>query len=694
MIDAAAAAYLALTLDGTDTLLMAADHALRRELSRRVREDLIRLGVVQPGPAVRIAGGATGSTGDLIICTKNDYSVEAGEPGRTLANGDLLRIEAVTKAGLIVRRALDADPRTGQRRWTGQHFLYANYGDAELGYAVTDHVAQGCTVHTGIAVITGTEDRPHAYVALTRGTSTNLAYVFTVSPKRADPAPGPRPAPELDRYDQIQAERADTRAPATPPAPPGEPLAALSAVLERDGQLHSASQDRHRALTGADHLAILNAIWTAETAAAREQRYQDMLMQALPPGYRTEPGHQARWLWRTMRAAELAGLDAGGVLAAAIAERDLAGARDLPAVIDARLRHRTGSLVPLPAGPWSAQVPALAEPERRAYAAEIAALMDARKDRLAEHAAEHALPWAVNALGPVPEHPLDRLDWQRRARSIGAWRELSGYNHPTDPIGPEPVAAVPDARAAWHEALAALGPVDGPDVRGMPDGRLLHLRDTYPIETAWAPQYVGDELRQVRAAAWDARLASLRATADARAAQQHGDHDQAAKKHALAASYQALHEAYRQRETVFATVMADRADWEQATRTQRHLAIAADAELRRRHPEQHHPALRSAEPEPPTETQRAEVTPTPGEMGQWISDLAAAHRTFAARLADRQSLMIPSEDPGYGNLGQAFPPWPRADTDAILQPPKPEIRPSPLVLERAADRDADWEAAE
>jgi hypothetical protein len=37
-----------------------------------------------------------------------------------------------------------------------------------------------------------------------------------------------------------------------------------------------------------------------------------------------------------------------------------------------------------------------------------------------------------------------------------------------------------------------------PDVRGMPDGLLLHLRDTYPIETAWAPQWVGDELRQVR----------------------------------------------------------------------------------------------------------------------------------------------------------------------------------------------------
>ena len=522
MMDAAAAAYLALTLDGTDTLLMAADHALRRELSRRVREDLIRLGVVAPGPAVRIADGAAASPGDLIICTRNDHSTEAGEPGRTLANGDLLRIEAVTKDGLIVRRALDADPRTGQRRWTGQHFLYRNYGAAELGYAVTDHVAQSRTVTAGLAVITGSEDRPHALVALTRGTTINLAYVFTASPKRADPVPGSRPAPELARYDQVHAERAGTSAPATPGAPPGEALAVLSAVLERDGQLLSASQDRLRALTGADHLAILHAIWTAETTAARQQRYQDLLMASLPPGHRGNPGHQAKWLWRTLRAAELAGLDPGQMLAAAIAERDLAGSRDVAAVIDARLRHRLGSAVPLPAGPWSAQVPAIADPDRRAYVAEIAALMDARKDRIGEHAAASALPWAVNTLGPVPGHPLDRLDWQRRAAAIGAWRELSGYDHPADPIGPEPVAAAPDLRAAWHEALTALGPADGPDVRGMPDGMLAHLRDTYPLETAWAPQYVGDELRQVRAAAWDARLAAVRAAAEADAAQRRG----------------------------------------------------------------------------------------------------------------------------------------------------------------------------
>jgi len=94
-----------------------------------------------------------------------------------------------------VRRALDADPATGQRRWTDRHFLFNFYQDAELGYAVTDHVAQGRTVTAGLAVITGAEDRPHALVALTRGTTTNLAYVFTQSPKRADPVPGPGPRP-------------------------------------------------------------------------------------------------------------------------------------------------------------------------------------------------------------------------------------------------------------------------------------------------------------------------------------------------------------------------------------------------------------------------------------------------------------------------------------------------------------------
>ena len=332
MMDSAAAAYLALSLDGTDVLLMVADHALRRELSRRIRDDLIRLGAVAAGPAVRIADGTQASAGDLIICTKNDHTIQAGEPGRTLANGDLLRIETVTPAGLIVRRALDADPATGQRQSTDRTFLYQHFGDAEPGYAVTDHVAQGRTVTAGLAVITGTEDRQHAYVALSRGAGTNMAYVFTISPKLADMMPGPRPAPELARYDRITAQPAaadETR----------DALAVLAGVLDRDGQQQSATQTRQQALAHADHLAILHAIWTDQTTQAREQRYRNLLAAHLPPEHRREPGHQARWLWRTLRATELAGLNVEKVLAAAIGERDLAGARDLAAVIDARIRE-------------------------------------------------------------------------------------------------------------------------------------------------------------------------------------------------------------------------------------------------------------------------------------------------------------------------------------------------------------------
>jgi hypothetical protein len=47
-------------------------------------------------------------------------------------------------------------------------------------------------------------------------------------------------------------------------------------------------------------------------------------------------------------------------------------------------------------------------------------MVDQRKERTGEHAAEHALPWAVNALGLVPDHPLGRLSWQQRASAIGA----------------------------------------------------------------------------------------------------------------------------------------------------------------------------------------------------------------------------------------------------------------------------------
>ncbi len=97
-------------------------------------------------------------------------------------------------------------------------------------------------------------------------------------------------------------------------------------------------------------------------------------------------------------------------------------------------------------------------------------------ERVRQFAADNALPCATAALGPVPNDPTTRQEWQRKASSIGAYWETYGYHHPADPIGPEPTHETPDQRAAWHEAFLALGPIDGLDVRGMPDGRLWLIR--------------------------------------------------------------------------------------------------------------------------------------------------------------------------------------------------------------------------
>ena len=343
-------------------------------------------------------------------------------------------------------------------------------------------------------------------------------------------------------------------------------------------------------------------------------------------------------------------------------------------------------------------MPQLPDPARQAYLAEIAAMMDDRTQRLGQYAAQTAPAWAVQALGPVPTDPAARHEWENKAASIGAYREMYGYDHPDDPIGPEPTRDAPEQRAAWHEAFAALGPADGPDVRGMPDGRLWLIRDTYATETAWAPRHVGRELRLARLGAANADMAAIRAAAEADAARKAGDHGSAGRHEFLAASYRAMSERYRAQEETFGQIMGDRLEWEHATAHSRHLAIAADAELRRRHPDQQIKPLRSAEPAPVSDADRAELTLAPdrkiAEMAAWIRDLAAHRQAFREKMEERQGLKVPSEDPDWENLGDAFPAWRAPGRDAILQPPKPQITPSAKILQLAAERDTEPEAAD
>ncbi len=553
-------------------------------------------------------------------------------------------------------------------------------------------------MHTGIALVAVTENRQWLYPAMTRGTDANLAFVFTTPARPADPQPGTRPAPELDRYERLRRERAGYPAPPSVSMPPGqagerEPIVVLAGILSRDGAEPSASAIRQRNLAGADHLAALHAIWTAETQVARHARYRELVTAALPSGHRQPLSHQARWLFRTLHAAELAGLDPVEVIGSAIATRDLSGARDIAAVLDARIRPRVYPLLPQPQGCWTERVPGLPDPGRQAYLAEIAAMMDDRTRRLGQHAAQTSPAWAVTTLGPVPAGPAARRAWEHKAAPIAGYREMYGYDHPDDPIGPEPVREAPDQRAAWHEAFAALGPAGQPDTRAMPDGRLWLLRDAYAAETSWAPRHAGKELRQSRLGAFDAALGAIRADAETAAARKAGDHARAGRHKTLAASYRALRDHYQQREQALTQAITDRQEWEHATEQSRRLAIAADAELRRRHPGQKNEPLRSAEPAPASDIEREQLHQAPDgmftETPPGIRDPAIQRQVSRAEIDERPLLLAPGEDPVWGDLGKAFPAWQAHGRDAILQPPKPEITPSARILQLPAERDTE-----
>jgi hypothetical protein len=87
--------------------------------------------------------------------------------------------------------------------------------------------------------------------------------------------------------------------------------AVLRDVPDRSADDESATTTLRRALTDADHLAALHAIWQSETAGPRRERYRSCIATALPAG--RDPAEldtpQATWLWRTLRAAETAGHD-------------------------------------------------------------------------------------------------------------------------------------------------------------------------------------------------------------------------------------------------------------------------------------------------------------------------------------------------------------------------------------------------
>ena len=130
--------------------------------------------------------------------------------------------------------------------------------------------------------------------------------------------------------------------------PQRDPVSVLTEVLQRDGTVLSATETLRAELSGADHLGVLGSIWYDLARRAQRVRFEAALRQNLTAedAAAALADRACTWLWRSLREAEGAGLDAGQVLQAAIASRSLYDARDIARVIDARVRQMLQHAVP------------------------------------------------------------------------------------------------------------------------------------------------------------------------------------------------------------------------------------------------------------------------------------------------------------------------------------------------------------
>ena len=279
------------------------------------------------GQRTPLQDGAVAYAGDLIIAGQNSKAA-GDEPGRHVANGDILRIDSISGPAMTVRRLTDHD-RDGERLWTEPFSLSRSYAQehCDLGYARTFHSVEGDTVWCGYALVSEKRMRSGLYPAMTRGQWVNHVYAYpgSLDPGGSDIGKGPDPAPEIDRQRLLNAEQAGGM------APEGEhdPIPILGRVLRREDAQLSASETRARALANADHLGVAcgRSGKTAPASTLPPGTARRCASISLPARQKGPPRHR-----RPVAVAprcRTGGQDAGQALRDAVAQRNPAGARSV-----------------------------------------------------------------------------------------------------------------------------------------------------------------------------------------------------------------------------------------------------------------------------------------------------------------------------------------------------------------------------
>jgi hypothetical protein len=472
MCAAAVRGYLADTIAGKESLLVAARNDQARELSGDIRTELVRLGRVDPQVIGTCRDGNLIGVGDRIQARRNDSSIQ------------------VDGAGKITNRAtyevLGRHPLTGALRVRDENGLVAHLpkdyvaNHVTLAYASTAHAAEGRTVDTSHDLIDLGTTRRGAYVPLTRGRDSNTAYVVCERD------------PDEHHPDRIagtaRSQMADVLANAD------EMGVAAAELVRRAGVEESRS------------LGWVGTQWDLLTMEYGAHRYTSSLEGLLEPATAktlvAEPGYGR--LMRAVRAAELAGHDPERVLAAAIGSRSLTGADSMSDVLRWRLDVQTGGRVPerdTRTGDWAALTAPIDGPVGN-YVAALAAVAGDRQVELGNRVAAELPEWALQRLGEVPDDQRERAEWVRRAGVVAAYRELRNVPDESVSLGGAPPREQVFHRAIWQQAHRALGaPADELDYLTATDDELREMRAVWQRAQNWAPYRVRAELTAARVAA-------------------------------------------------------------------------------------------------------------------------------------------------------------------------------------------------
>jgi AAA domain-containing protein len=472
----AARSWLADTLHGKESLVVVPSNEAAARISAELRAELVSLGRVQEKGVQLGMQGTVAGVGDLI---------QARHPDRKLGmvNRALFRVQDVREDGSLDVATVSYDRKQGEQL-SEPRVIPADYvrDHVTLGYASTEAAAIGRTVDSCYSVVTRDVSRSVAYVMGSRGRQTNRLFVVTQDAGK-DPTTGEtaeavrrdavgvlsdiltRPADALDATALAQLEQAEVAAQAMP--------ASLDPMLTTLSDLNDTRTAR-----------LLDQL-TAREVITEEDRQ----------AFATDPA--TRSLSQLLRRTELAGHNPEQLLTSALEARSLDGSNSIAQVAHARIRDIVGDDLSAQVASFHDLIPADADAAYRPVLEQWADAADTRRQTLGAEAAVNPPKWAAS-LGPVPEDPLARVDWEVKAGWAGAYREMLASVSPlaeTDPLGAAPPRGLVEKHAMWTTAHRALALVDGAAAEEeMSEGQLRARVRAYERELNWAPRYVADQL--------------------------------------------------------------------------------------------------------------------------------------------------------------------------------------------------------